>query len=89
MSRRAQIFLLVAVFVSSLIGVGIGQYYGRRSKQPVEWLSQRNGGKYPIELEIRCPRGGKSLGFIQADMNLETGKWRIIRNDPGKWGACD
>lgn len=89
----------IGVIVAVLIVVGGvflgGQYIGLRKKQrPVEWFSQASG-RYLINEDMRCPSpdGGKTpgklLGKIQADFDLTNGKWKVVRNDPGKWPSCE
>lgn len=79
----------IGALVGALLAIGLffaGQYYGRKKSQPIEWLSQING---PIKFgPIRCANG-KVLGEIWLDVNLTNGKWRVIRNDPGKWPSCN
>lgn len=90
--RKIGLVLLVVLVV---LGIFLGgQYVGRRKARPVEWLSQDLGGKYVIDFDITCPSKdgktpGKSLGKVQMDADLTNGKWRVVRNDPGKFPTCD
>lgn len=88
MSRKAKSVGAVALLL--LVGgvFLVGQYLGRRGPRPVEWLSQALGGRYMVDQEVKCANG-KSLGWIKVDLNLTNGKLRVVRNDPGKWPACE
>lgn len=83
MKKAAWAVLAVAILTSAYFA---GQYRGRRSPKPVEWLSQDIGGY--IEYPIKC-KSGKDLGKIWFDVNLTNGKWKVVRNDPGKYPSCN
>lgn len=85
-------FAAVAVAVALLVGgFQTGRHQAAADRKAV-WLSdifEMNGGarKYAIDVDLKCP-GGQDLGKVQADLNLATGKLRIVRNDPGEHPVC-
>ena len=83
--RRNWIAAVVGAILALLMFEG-GQYWGRRKPKPVEWYSQLKGS-YLIDEEYKC-KNGRALGRVQVDLNLTNGKFRVIRNDPGKWPYC-
>jgi hypothetical protein len=93
MMTRKQLLAGLAVLVI-LLALYISYLVGRRQERPVIWLSDlalkiQGRKSYPLlNLEIRCANN-KSLGVIQADINLTNGKVRIVRNDPGPLPSCD
>jgi hypothetical protein len=68
-------------------------FAGRKTASPTvktfSDLSMFTTGKraYLVDTEAKCPNG-KSLGRVQVDLDLTTGKWKVVRNDPGKEPSC-
>ena len=77
--------------VAVLLAVGlIGALFfwiGKKSATPeITRLSQLTG-KYAINEEIKCTNG-RSLGWVQVDIDLAKEKLRVVRNDPGRHPSC-
>jgi hypothetical protein len=79
--------LLLLVLVVSLFLMGMVTGRSMRPKTVEIRTYHDIFGAYPIDQEVKCANQ-RSLGRIQADLDLTNGKWKIVRNDPGKHPDC-